>query len=110
VKQVSAAGGKPCPPILVGIGIGGTLEKAAIIAKKSLVRPIGEQHPDTEVAALETELLEKINKLGIGPQGFGGRITALAVHIETYPTHIASIPVAVNIQCHSIRHKAAVLG
>jgi fumarate hydratase subunit alpha len=109
VQRVDAAGGKTCPPGIVGVGIGGTLEKAAIIAKKSLIRPVGKRHSDPTIAQLEEELLEEINKLGIGPQGLGGRITALDVHIETYPTHIASIPVAVNIQCHSIRHKEAIL-
>jgi fumarate hydratase subunit alpha len=109
VSIVEESGGKPCPPGIVGVGIGGTLEKAAILAKKSLVRPVGLHHSDPEVAALERDLLERINCLGIGPQGLGGRITALAVHVETYPTHIASIPVAVNIQCHSIRHSEAVL-
>lgn len=109
VGRVEEAGGKPCPPGIVGVGIGGTLEKAAILAKKSLLRPVGHRHPDPQVAALEQELLQMINRLGIGPQGLGGRITALDVHIETYPTHIASIPVAVNIQCHSIRHREAVL-
>jgi len=109
VQRVNDAGGKTCPPGIVGVGIGGTLEKAAIIAKKSLIRPVGKRHSDPVIAELEEELLEEINKLGIGPQGLGGRVTALDVHIETYPTHIASIPVAVNIQCHSIRHKEAIL-
>ena len=109
VQRVNDAGGKTCPPGIVGVGIGGTLEKAAIIAKKSLIRPVGKRHNDPVIAELEEELLEEINKLGIGPQGLGGRVTALDVHIETYPTHIASIPVAVNIQCHSIRHKEAIL-
>lgn len=109
VDRVAQAGGKPCPPGIIGVGIGGTLEKAAILAKKSLIRPVGQRHPEPHVASLEAELLEAINALGIGPQGLGGRITALGVHIETYPTHIASIPVAVNIQCHSIRHGAATL-
>jgi len=109
IQRVNEAGGKTCPPGIVGVGIGGTLEKAAILAKKSLIRPVGKRHRDPALAKLEEELLEEINKLGIGPQGLGGRVTALDVHIETYPTHIASIPVAVNIQCHSIRHKEAVL-
>lgn len=109
LQRVNDAGGKTCPPGIVGVGIGGTLEKAAIIAKKSLIRPVGKRHSNPTVARLEEELLEDINKLGIGPQGLGGRVTALDVHIETYPTHIASIPVAVNIQCHSIRHKEATL-
>lgn len=109
IQRIEEAGANPCPPIIVGIGIGGTFEKAALIAKKSFLRPLNQRHPNPEVAALEIELLEEINKLGIGPQGLGGRITALDVHIETYPTHIASIPVAVNIQCHNNRHKEAVL-
>ena len=109
VSRVEESGGKPCPPGIVGVGIGGTFEKAAVLAKKSLARPVGRHHPDPLVADLEKDLLERINRLGIGPQGLGGRITALAVHIETYPTHIASFPVAVNIQCHSIRHSEAVL-
>jgi fumarate hydratase subunit alpha len=95
--------------VVVGVGIGGTFEKAALLAKEALLRPLGQSHPDAEVAALEKELLEAINNLGIGPQGLGGRITALAVHVEVYPCHIASLPVAVNINCHASRHKEAVL-
>lgn len=109
VRRVEEAGANACPPVIVGVGIGGNLEKAAIIAKKSLFRPIGQRHPRPDIARLETEILEEINKLGIGPQGLGGRITALDVHIETYPTHIGSLPVAVNIQCHCHRHKEAIL-
>ena len=109
LQRVEEAGPNPCPPLIVGVGIGGTLEKAALIAKKSLFRPLGEHHPDPHVAQLEEELMEKINRLGIGPQGFGGRITALAVHVETFPTHIGSLPVAVNLQCHCARHREAVL-
>jgi fumarate hydratase subunit alpha len=109
LQRVEEAGPNPCPPIIVGIGIGGTLEKAALIAKKSLLRPLGMRHPRPEIAGLEEELLREINELGIGPQGLGGRITALDVHIETYPTHIASLPVAINIQCHCARHKEAIL-
>ena len=109
IERVEEAGPNPCPPLVVGVGIGGTFEKAALIAKRSLLRPLGERHPDPMIAKLEAELLEEINKLGIGPLGLGGRITALDVHVETYPTHIASIPVAVNIQCHCDRHKEAVL-
>ena len=109
VQRVEKAGANACPPVIVGVGIGGNLEKAAIIAKKSLLRPIGQRHSRPEIARLEGELLEDINKLGIGPQGLGGRITALDVHIETYPTHIGSLPVAVNLQCHCHRHKEAVL-
>lgn len=108
-QRVEESGPNPCPPLVVGVGIGGTLEKAAIIAKKSLLRPIGQRHPDPDVAKLEEELLDDINKLGIGPQGLGGTVTALDVHIETYPTHIGSLPVAVNIQCHCDRHKEAVI-
>jgi fumarate hydratase subunit alpha len=109
VQRVEESGSNPCPPIVVGVGIGGTFEKAALIAKKSLLRPLGQRHPNPDIAHLEKELLEEINKLGIGPMGLGGRVTALDVHIETYPTHIASLPVAVNIQCHCDRHKEAVL-
>ena len=109
VQRVEEAGPNPCPPVVVGVGIGGTFEKVALIAKKSLLRPLGQRHPNPEVAQLEKELLEEINKLGIGPLGLGGRVTALDVHVETYPTHIASMPVAVNIQCHCNRHKQATL-
>jgi fumarate hydratase subunit alpha len=104
VQRVQESGGNPCPPIVVGIGLGGTFEKAAILAKKALLRPLGSPNADPELNALEEELLTKINGLGIGPMGLGGRTTALAVHINKYPTHIASIPCAVNIQCHSCRH------
>jgi fumarate hydratase subunit alpha len=109
VEAVDKAGSNPCPPIIVGVGIGGTFEWAAHLAKKSLLRTLGEPSPDTEVAELERDLLERINKLGIGPQGYGGRTTALAVHVETFPAHIASLPVAVNLQCHASRHKEATL-
>ena len=109
VQTVEEAGANACPPVIVGVGIGGTLEKAALIAKKSLLRTIGQRHSDHEIARLEEELLEKINALGIGPQGLGGKVTALDVHIETYPTHIAGLPVAVNLQCNCHRHKEAVL-
>lgn len=105
IETVRQAGPNPCPPIIVGVGIGGTMEVAALIAKKALLRPIGQHHPMPEIAKLEEELLEQVNKLGIGPQGFGGRTTALAVNIETFPAHIASLPVAVNIQCHAARHR-----
>ncbi len=108
VQRVKEAGSNPCPPIIVGVGIGGTFEKAAIIAKKALLRPLTERHPDPVVSQLEVELLEEINKLGIGPQGLGGTVTALDVHIETFPTHIGSLPVAVNIQCHCARHKTVI--
>jgi len=104
VDQVRAAGPNPCPPIVVGVGIGGTFDKVAVLAKKALFRPLGQSHPDPAYAALERKLLLEINKLGIGPQGFGGRVTALAVHIETFPAHIVSLAVAVNINCHVSRH------
>ncbi len=109
VRIVSEAGANPCPPIIVGIGIGGNLEKAALIAKKSLFRKIGERSQNPKVAQMEEELLNRINQLGIGPGGLGGKVTCLAVHIETFPTHIASIPLAVNIQCNAHRHKEAIL-
>jgi fumarate hydratase subunit alpha len=109
VKIVSGAGANPCPPIIVGIGIGGNLEKAALIAKKSLLRKIGERNANPRVAQMEEELLSRINQLGIGPGGLGGKVTCLGVHIETFPTHIASIPLAVNIQCNAHRHKEAIL-
>lgn len=107
LETVDKAGSNPCPPIVVGIGVGGTIEVATLIAKKALLRPLGQHHPQPEVADLERELLAEINKLGIGPQGFGGSTTALAVHIETFPAHIASLPVAINIQCHVARHMEA---
>jgi fumarate hydratase subunit alpha len=109
VGTVEEAGSNPCPPVIVGVGIGGTAEQALLIAKKALLRRVGEPSPDEETAGLEKELLERINGLGIGPMGFGGRTTALAVHVEVFPAHIASLPVAVNLQCHSARHKEAVL-
>ncbi len=109
VQAVDEAGSNPCPPVIVGIGIGGTAEKAMTMAKKALLRQVGKPNPDPEVAELEKEILERVNSLGIGPEGFGGRTTALAVHIETFPTHIASLPVAVNIQCNAARWKEAVL-
>jgi len=109
LECVRTAGPNPCPPIVVGVGIGGTFEKAAYLAKKSLFRAIGQRSDKEDVAQLEEELLEKVNKLGIGPQGFGGRTTALDVHIEMHPAHIASLPVAVNINCHAGRHKEVVL-
>ena len=109
LKVVSDAGPNPCPPIVVGVGVGGTFDKAALLAKKALMRSVDERNPDEFYASLEQELLEKINALGIGPQGFGGRTTALAVNIEKMPTHIAGLPVAVNINCHVTRHKMEVL-
>ena len=108
VGRVREAGSNPCPPIVVGVGIGGTLEKAALLAKEALIRPLGTHNPDPEIAQLEKELLTKINDLGIGPQGLGGRVTALAVHVDVHPCHIASLPVAVNINCHAHRHKEVV--
>jgi fumarate hydratase subunit alpha len=109
VEAVGRAGANPCPPTVVGVGIGGTAEKAMLMAKQSLLRPVGQPSPDAEVAELERDILERVNRLGIGPQGLGGTTTALAVHVETYPCHIASLPVAVNMQCHSTRHKQAIL-
>jgi fumarate hydratase subunit alpha len=109
VNAVDEAGSNPCPPIIVGVGIGGTAERTVMLAKRALVRKVGEPSPDAEVAELEKALLQRINKLGIGPMGYGGRVTALAVHIEVFPAHIGSMPVAVNLQCHSARHKEAIL-
>jgi len=109
VRAVEEAGSNPCPPTIVGMGIGGTAEKAMMLAKEALLRPVGKANPEPEIAELEEELLQQINALGIGPQGFGGRTTALAVHVEVFPCHIASLPAAVNLQCHSARHKEAVL-
>jgi fumarate hydratase subunit alpha len=109
LKAVEEAGSNPCPPVIVGVGIGGTAEKTMMLAKKALLRKIGEHNFDTEVAELEKELLQKVNELGIGPMGYGGRTTALAVNIEVFPSHIASMPMAVNINCHSSRHKEAVI-
>ncbi len=104
VNHVKAAGPNPCPPIVVGVGIGGTFEKVAMLAKKALFREIGSTHADPQFAAMEKKILDKVNDLGVGPQGFGGRTFALAVHIETFPAHIASMPAAVNINCHACRH------
>jgi len=109
VKSVDEAGSNPCPPVIVGVGIGGTADKATILAKKALLRRVGEPNPDTEIADLEREILERVNNLGIGPQGFGGRTTALAVHAEVFSTHIAMMPVAVNLNCHAARHKEATI-
>ncbi len=103
-RTVELAGPNPCPPIVVGVGVGGTIDKAAQMAKHSLLRPIGEHNSDNEIAKLERELLEEINKLGIGPQGLGGRTTSLWVNVEMFPTHIAGLPVVVNINCHASRH------
>lgn len=109
LETVAKAGPNPCPPIVVGIGIGGTFELCALLAKKALLRRLGETHPEPDFAALEGELLEAVNRLGTGPAGLGGNVTALAVHVETHPCHIASLPVAVNINCHSHRHREALL-
>ena len=109
IGAVEAAGPNACPPMVIGVGIGGTFDKAALLAKKALMRPLGSHHADPFYAELETEMLEKINSLGIGPQGFGGRTTALGLNIETMATHIAGMPVAVNINCHVTRHKTEVL-
>ena len=109
LETVENAGPNPCPPMVVGVGIGGTFDKCALLAKKALMRSTEERNPDPYYAALEEEMLEKINQLGIGPQGFGGRTTALAVNIETLPTHIAGMPCAVNINCHVTRHKTEVI-
>jgi len=109
IERVKIAGPNPCPPTIVGVGIGGTLERAAFLAKKALFRPLGSINPDTELAGLESKWLKEINRLGIGPQGLGGRTTSLGVHIDTAPCHIASISLAVNIQCHASRHKEAAL-
>ena len=109
VQRVKESGSNPCPPTIVGVGIGGTFELAAFLAKKSLLRPLGSKNPDPELDQLEFEILTEINKLGIGPQGLGGRTTSLAVHILMMPCHIASLLLAVNIQCHAQRHKEAIL-
>ena len=109
IDNIDKAGSNPCPPIIVGVGIGGTIEKVTLLAKQALLRTVGEHNPNPIVADMEKELLEEINNLGIGPQGFGGRTTALAVHIETFPAHIASMPVAMNVQCHVARHKEVII-
>lgn len=109
IDTVRAAGPNPCPPMVIGVGIGGTFDKAAYLAKKALIRPINTRNRDEFYKNLEIELLEKINQLGIGPQGFGGKTTALGLNIETYPTHIAGLPVAVNINCHATRHKESII-
>ena len=109
LETVKAAGPNPCPPMVIGVGIGGTFDKAAYLAKKALIRPIDIRNKNEFYKELEEELLEKVNKFGIGPQGFGGRTTALGLNIEVYPTHIAGLPVAVNINCHATRHKEIIL-
>lgn len=108
IETVKKAGPNPCPPIVVGVGVGGTFEKAAQLAKESLLRELGEKSKYPDIAQLEEDLFEEINKLGIGPQGLGGRTTALAVHVEIYAAHIASLPVAVNLNCHAARHKEVI--
>ena len=109
INTVVKAGGNPCPPVIVGVGIGGTMDKATMLSKKALSREVGERHPDVRYKALEEEILTEINKSGVGPQGLGGRVTALEVRIETFPTHIATLPVAVNLNCHAARHKEVIL-
>ncbi len=109
VKRIEASGSNPCPPTVVGVGIGGTFERSALLAKKALMRKIGERNADPELAKVEVEVLARINKLGIGPMGYGGNTTSLDVFFEVEPCHIASLPVAVNVQCHAARHKEAVI-
>ena len=109
LETVEAAGPNPCPPMVVGVGIGGTFDKAALLAKKALMRPLDSKNPDPFYSDLEVEMLEKINELGIGPQGFGGKTTAIGLNIETLPTHIAGMPCAININCHVTRHKSEVI-
>ena len=109
VNRVKESGSNPCPPTVIGVGIGGTFERSALLAKKALLRKIGERNPDPEIAKAEEEVLERINKLGIGPMGYGGNTTSLEVFFEIEPCHIASLPLAVNIQCHASRHKEAII-
>lgn len=109
IDWISRAGANPCPPIIAGVGIGGNFEQCALLAKKALLRPMGSRHPESVYADLEKQLLADINRLGIGPQGFGGRCTALEVFIEKAPCHIASLPVGINIQCHAARHRTMIL-
>jgi len=109
LETVEIAGPNPCPPMVIGVGIGGTFDKAALLAKKAIMRPLDTHNPDPYYAELETEMLEKVNALGIGPQGFGGKTTAIGLNIETLPTHIAGMPCAININCHVTRHKTEVL-
>lgn len=109
VETVQKAGPNACPPLIIGVGIGGTMEKAALIAKRMTARAVGSRHADERYAALERELLERINRTGIGPSGIGGKVTALAVHVDYFPTHIAGLPVAVNLCCHASRHAEGVL-
>lgn len=110
IETVDRAGPNPCPPLIVGVGVGGNFELAPLLAKRALLRPVGEPHSDPEIAGLERELLYRINCLGIGPQGLGGRITALGVALEVHPCHIASLPVAVNLDCHCHRHRSEIIG
>ena len=109
IETVEAAGPNPCPPIVIGVGIGGTFDKAALLAKKAIMRPLDTSNPDPYYADLEKEMLEKVNQLGIGPQGFGGKTTAIGLNIEVLPTHIAGMPCAININCHVTRHKTEVI-
>ncbi len=109
LECVRKAGANPCPPVVVGVGIGGDFEKAALLAKKALLRPVGSPNAKLELSSLEELLLKAVNKTGIGPEGLGGKVTALAVHVESFPCHMASLPVAVNINCHAARHKTIIL-
>lgn len=109
IESVVNAGGNPCPPVVVGVGVGGTIEKTALLAKRALMREAGQPNPNPLYAKLEAEILEEINKSGVGPQGLGGRFTAFAVHIDYFPAHIASMPVVVNLNCHAARHKEAII-
>jgi fumarate hydratase subunit alpha len=109
VNRVKESGSNPCPPTVIGIGVGGTFERSAILAKKAILRDIGNRNPDPELATIEDEILTRINRLGIGPMGYGGNVTSLDVFLEIEPCHIASLPVAVNIQCHAARHKEAII-
>jgi len=109
VHRVKESGSNPCPPTIIGIGVGGTLERSAILAKKALLRSLGQRNPDPELAKIEEEILVRIKNLGIGPMGYGGTTTSLDVFLEMEPCHIASLPVAVNVQCHAARHKEAVI-
>jgi len=109
LECVRKAGANPCPPVVIGVGIGGDFEKAALIAKKALLRHVGSPNPKLELASLEETLLKAVNNTGIGPEGLGGKVTAMAVHVESFPCHIASLPVAVNINCHAARHKTIIL-
>ena len=109
VQTVKKAGGNPCPPVIVGIGIGGTAETAMLLSKKALTRPLGRKNPDRRFAALERKILDKVNSTGVGPGGLGGKVTALAVHIGTFPCHIATLPVAVSLSCHAARHATVTL-